>query len=449
MATPYSVPRYISLPQTLSFVNDPVKALMTYHERYGQSFYLYVGGIKKMLLTTEPGLIQHVLQRGHRKWEKSELQTDQVAKYLGRGLLTNTGTDWLKQRRLIQPGFHRQRLATLVQLMQEVVTQRADSLANEAQKTEEPIDIYPHCLGTAFQVIARTLYTDDMDTEQLAWLSETITKLQSYLILEVRLPFLHWWFKLTGKQQKHVKLAKDTIQLQSDLLHQRRAEGIQRDDLLQMLMDSRYEDTGEPMHDQQLIEEAVILFVAGHETSANALAWTFHLLSQNPQAVQKLRAELDAISPGRAPNFEELRQLPYLSQVLEESMRLYPPAWITDRKALEDDVYEGIKLSKDTIVSPFIYGVHHDPRWWPKPNTFDPDRFVPELKKNRPAFSYLPFGGGPRYCIGQSFAMLEMQLVLAEWVRRFDFVATGTEIKAEPLVTLRPASGIPMYIQPL
>jgi cytochrome P450 len=216
---------------------------------------------------------------------------------------------------------------------------------------------------------------------------------------------------------------------------------------MQMLLDARYEDTGKGMNDQQLIDEAAILFIAGHETSANSLAWTLYLLAQHPEVLHKLKAELTAVAPNRVPSFNDLRQLTYLTQVINESMRLYPPAWITDRVALNDDELNGIPIPKGTVISIFIYGLHHQKKRWQDPEAFRPERFRPEISKTKHAFSFMPFGGGPRLCIGNNFAMMEMQLTLAAVLRRFNLrLPPGFEVSPKPLITLRPAKEILMYL---
>ena len=217
-----------------------------------------------------------------------------------------------------------------------------------------------------------------------------------------------------------------------------------------MLLDVRYEDTGEPMTDRQLLDESKIIFVAGHETTANALAWTWYLLSRHPEVVVRIREELERVTGGNNPGFDDLHRLEYTASVIEESMRLYPPAWITDRQANEADEVGDLKIPKDAIVVPFIYGVHRSERLWEDPEAFNPDRFAKEEKSRMPAYSYMPFGGGPRLCIGNSFAMMEMQMILATILRRFDIeLVPDQTIEAQPLVTLRPRYGIRMRFKPL
>ncbi|MEL6659813.1 MAG: cytochrome P450 [Bacteroidota bacterium] len=442
-----TVSRRTSLPTTLSFAHDPIGGLTRFGQDFGSNYYLYVGGVEKSLITTDPKVAQHVLQRNHRAYEKSPLQTEQVSRYVGKGLLTNTGASWLRQRRLIQPGFHRQRLEALTQIMQSVIDQEGERLASRLKKAGPQVDMYDEMLNIAFRVVARAIFSEDINEDELVDFGDKITQIQEHVIREVRLPFLRWFFKISGKQARYLKLSQDILNTQRQFINRRKEAKITRDDLLQMLLDSRYEDTGLPMEEQQLIEETGILFVAGHETSANALSWTFYLLAQHPEVLEQVKAELDRICPGRPPSFQELRQLTYLTQVINESMRLYPPAWITDRVALEDDQVGDLEIPKGTIVVPFIYGIHHETQLWDEPEKFRPERFSAEQQKNHPPFSFIPFGGGPRLCIGNSFAMMEMQLLLASWLRRFSFqLAPNQSIRAKALITLRPEPGVHMYL---
>lgn len=440
------VPRSVSLPTTLSFAHDPIAGLTNYTERYGPTFYLYIGGVAKSLVTVDPKVAQHVLQKQHRRYEKSPIQTDVLSKYVGRGLLTNTGSSWLRQRRLIQPGFHRTRLAALTSIMQSVIDQEFDALAKRSGGAS--IDVYEEMLSITFRIVGRAIFSEDIAEDELEQLGGKITQIQEYVIKEVRLPFLKWWFQLSGKRRHNLALARDILNLQRKFVHRRKASGVSRDDLLQMLLDARYEDTGLPMEEQQLIEETGILFVAGHETSANALAWTLYLLAKHPEIQEDLRQELDQVTPNRLPTFEDLRSLNLFTNVIKESMRLYPPAWVTDRVTIEDDKIGDVHIPKGTIVVPFIYGIHHSKQYWDEPEKFDPYRFdSPQVAAHQP-FTYFPFGGGPRLCIGNNFAMMEMQLVLAAWLRKFSFQLIPEQtVKAKALITLRPFAGVMMYLQ--
>jgi cytochrome P450 len=210
-----------------------------------------------------------------------------------------------------------------------------------------------------------------------------------------------------------------------------------------MLLDARYEDNGQPMTEEQVLDEAAILLVAGHETSANALSWMWYLLAQHPEVVAKLRTEMTQVLGERPASFADIPALGYSLQVIQETMRLYPPAWILDRVALEDDTYNGLALPKGTLISGYLYGMHHSTKHWEAPEAFRPERFAPDQVRQQAPYAYIPFGGGPRLCIGNQFALTEMQLVLLEMLRRFEIEAVAQPpIDLMPLITLRPRQEI-------
>ena len=299
----------------------------------------------------------------------------------------------------------------------------------------------------AFRVVARSLFSADLPEAKLVGLSRDITELQAFIIRLIRQPYLEWWFQLSGKTDFHLQMAARSRSVVADIIRQRRQSEAVHDDLLQMLLDARYEDSGEGMTEEQLIDESLILFVAGHETTANALAWTWHLLSQHPDAVQGLRDEHQRVLAGRLPAFDDLPRLEYTLQVIEEAMRLYPPAWITDRVAVEDDVVDGVHIPAGAMIALSIYGVHHSEKHWDAPESFRPARFSKENKATQHPYAYLPFGGGPRLCIGNSFALMEMQLILVQMLRRFEVeTVPGQTILPQALITLRPKYGLQMKL---
>lgn len=438
----HRVPRYRALLNTLRFVRDPIGVIGQTTRKLGPTFFTYLGGIHPGIITIEPEFIQHVLQKNHRNYRKSPMHFDKLAHFLGYGLLTSEGDYWLRQRRLIQPSFHRTRLAALTDIMQQVVDDFIIKF-DIAIQAGKPVDIAAHMMELAFDVVARSLFSTNLVEADLKRMAHTITVLQEFIIQQIRQPYLNWWRERSGALKQHETLAEEFSQIILNIIQQRRDAGETRDDLLQMLLDARYEDTGEGMTDRQLFEECAIIFVAGHETSANALAWTWYLLAQHPEIVQKARAELNTVLENRKPAFEDLPKLEYLTQIIEESMRLYPPAWITDRVAAEDDEWNGIQIPKGTVVVTYFYGSHHSADLWEAPEHFNPDRFSKENKKRHVPFAYSPFGGGPRLCIGNNFAMMEMQLVLAAMLQRYDFeLIANQKIESQPLITLRPKQGI-------
>ena len=420
------IPRPTMLRNLLTLARHPIPTFSMYGRQYGDNFILNVGGRRVTHFTTDAEVARHVLQRNHRNYEKSEIQTGQMGKYLGFGLLTNTGDDWLRQRRLIQPGFHRQRLQALTAEMQAVIEEECARAA-----TQPDFDLFKFTRQIAFEIIVRALFTDGFGERETRRLHTILDKLQAYVIYPIRLPFLRVPLKLAGLERRHLAMARESRELVQQQITRRKArctrpdsvETHSPDDLLQMLLDSRYEDTGLPMEDRQLVDEILILFAAGYETTANALAWTLWLLLKYPAERDRLRQRDEA---------------DYLTQVIEESLRLYPPAWITDRVALGADTAGGFTIDQGFTIGLFIYGIHHSPRYYEEPEAFRPDRMHAEAKKARHPFSFIPFGGGPRLCIGNHFALLEMQLALRHLVDHYTLESVGTlpEPVPQPYITL-------------
>ncbi len=447
MTTIPTIPRWKTLLNSLRFLHNPIEVIMENLHRYGHTYYFYLGGVHKGLMSTHPDLIRHVLQKNHRNYRKSPIHFDKLAQFLGRGLLTSEGEYWLRQRRLIQPGFHRQRLAALAQTMNDEIEAFLDGWVAKNTSASQ-VDISPAMMELAFRVVARALFSTYMPESELQRLSVLITELQTFIIRLIRQPYLAWWFQLSGQMGRHKEKALTTREVVARIIHQRR-DSAPCDDLLQMLLDARYEDTGEAMSEQQLIDECLILFVAGHETTANALAWIIYLLAKHPEHITLLRAEHEAVLGMRKPDFDDLPCLEYTLQVIEEAMRLYPPAWITDRVAIDDDEVAGIPIPAGTMVAISIYGVHHSPEYWDAPADFRPERFAKAQKAAQHPFAYLPFGGGPRICIGNHFALMEMQLILVHLLRRLNWrLAPGQDVQPQALITLRPKNGIYMRILP-
>lgn len=436
MSTPPAIPRWQTLRNIPRTLRRPIPSFLSYFREFGDNFILSVGGTRRTHLTIDADVFQHVLQKNHRNYEKSEIQTDQMARYFGYGLLTNSGKDWLTQRRLIQPGFHRKRLERLTEEMIEVVRQQCDGLSASAT-SGAPVSVYDFTRDTVFKIIVRAIFTDGFTAEDTLRLNEIIERVQAYIIYPVRVPFLRGPLRWSGQEKKHTDLAQEVRQRIQEKIEERRA-GDPKDDLLQMLLDSRYEDNGEPMTDEKVIDEIMILFAAGHETSANALAWTIWLLLRHPQELAKVRKEIAVAGSVGPIDFEGVRRLPYLTQVIEESMRLYPPAWITDRVALAKDQAGAYDIARGTVMGLFIYGLHRNPKYWDNPDAFLPERMAPAAKKSRHPMAFLPFGGGPRLCIGNHFAMLEMQLILVELLSRYDLeLLPGAEVvEGKPMITL-------------
>ncbi|NND32689.1 MAG: cytochrome P450 [Saprospiraceae bacterium] len=445
---PPLVPRYISLARAASFIQNPIPILSDNLSKYGSTYRFHIGGLKQGIVTIEPEFIQHVLQKNNRNYRKSEIQTDLLAHYVGKGLLTSEGEYWLRQRRLIQPGFHKERLVKLVDIMNGEISDCMQRL-REKSRSGNVIDLYQVMHKLAFRIVAKTLFSTGMTESQISTLSGQITEIQKFIVKEIRQPYARLWHKLSGQKRNCEQLAQETRQILTAIIEQRLSSGEKYDDLLQMLIDTRYEDTGKGMTLTQLLDECLILFVAGHETSANALSWAIFLLSQNQDKLEILRRESDHLSFAEyRPGFDDLKSLTYTSQCIEESLRLYPPAWIIDRVAIDDDKIAGHRIPRNTMIILYIFGSHRNPDIWEDPESFIPERFDVETRKSIPNFAYFPFGGGPRLCIGNNFAMMEMQLVLTRFVQEFDFHLQHIDITLLPLITLRPLEKLEFTIYP-
>ena len=411
---------------------NPIPFHKRFFETYGDTFSVRLGRKKWLLLSRDKEVVDYLLKGNHKNYYKSKIQTNYLSKYLGHGLLTSNGSYWLKQRRLIQPAFHKHKMEQLVGLIEQTV---ASELGQIQQNKEE--DIFPTMNQLAFNVVASALFNVSASETTLMRLQTIIQEVQEFLVKEVRLPHKGWWFKLSGQVTRHLKLAQESREILFQIIEARKQSKENHNDLLDMLLATRYEDTGEPMTNKQLIDEITILFVAGHETTANALTFTTWLLAKHPEAQQKVLKEVLATEAKGLNPVEKIAALPYTRAVIDESMRLYPPAWITDRENLEDDSFAGFHIRKDTLVGISFYELHRHPDYWEHPNDFIPERFLGDEKK-KTAGVYYPFGAGPRLCIGMGFAIYEMVLATAFVVKKYQCTSQQETVNFNPLITLKP-----------
>ena len=434
------IPFLDTLNEVRNFSKNPIPVIQQSINKFGDT-YAFRLGTMKMVTTQDAAFIQHVLQKNHKNYHKSEITTS-IKEVIGEGLFTTNGAYWLKQRRLIQPGFHRKKLQALVEIMHREMHVFLEELKSYAQ-SGKVVDISKEMTKITLRIIIRSLFSTAIEEEDLELVNHSIAEQQKFLMKKINKPFLRPWYLLTGKYHKNAQLKVQLDKQLKKIIQERQNSSHKYDDLLEMLLDVRYEETDKGMTNQQLLDESLTLFVAGHETSANALTWMWYLLGKHPEIQAKVVAETEAILENRSVELADVRQLSYSKQVLQEVMRLYPPAWIVNRVALEDDVLGEYHLPKGTIVNLFAYGAHHNPKYWENPNQFNPDRFIKAATKQRPSFSYFPFGGGPRLCIGEQFAYMEMQLILAEMIRRFRIeLVEDEEVQMLPLVILHPKNGI-------
>ncbi len=402
-------------------------------------------GPRVIHLVSHPDGIKHILQDNHRNYRKGE-RYDRLVPVLGRGLLTSEGEFWLRQRRLAQPAFHRQRLGAFATIMTEATAAMLARWEREAWRGQ-PLDIAAEMMRLTFAIVGRTLFSADVSGEADAVgqaltiaLREADRRIRSTIPLPERLP--------TARNRRVREAIRTLDGVVYNLIAARRdGRDAREGDLLAMLLAARDEETGEGMSDRQLRDEVMTIVLAGHETTANALAWTWYLLSQHPEAEEHLRAEVATALSGRTPGIEDLAALSYTRMVIEEAMRLYPPAWAVGRTALVDDEIGGYRIpaGKTVVLSPYV--TQRLPQFWDDPERFAPERFRPERVAARPRFAYFPFGGGPRLCIGNGFAMLEAQLIVAMVAGRYRLrLVPGQRVEPEPMVTLRPRGGLPMTL---
>ncbi len=423
------------LPQLRS---DPIRTFLEAADRYGDIVHLKAGPYHGYLLSDPPD-IKHVLQDNARNYHKSPLY-DRLKDGLGRGLLTSEDSFWLRQRRLAQPAFHRQRLVAMADVMSECAQQALDRWEHAAARGAA-IDLVAEMMSLTQAIVVRTMFSTDLGPA-----AETVNR--TWPIVNQRIGETFWATKLETKlplpaNRRFWRALHELETVVYRIIAERRRSGRDQPDLLSVFLAARDEDSGEGMTDRQLRDEVMTMLLAGHETTSLALSWTYYLLSRHPDAEQRLTDEVDRVVGRARPAFAHLEHLVFTRRVLEESMRLYPPAWGFSRLALADDEVGGYPIRKGSIVFLIPFVVHRRPRLWPEPERYDPDRFTPDREAARPKFAYFPFGGGPRVCIGNQFAMAEAQLIVAAIAQRFRIrLSPGLEIRPEPLITLRPAPGI-------
>ncbi len=424
---------------------NPVQVLCKYAESFGDTFRFYLGGIKEAIVTIDPAVIQHVLKTNADNYQKSEIQVKRMGHFLGKGLLTTHGEPWKTQRRLIQKGFDRKQLEALSAIMQDSL---AESLREfDRQVSVGPVDIYPHLMKMTFAMVARSLFGARLKDEDIDLVSHTILTVQEFIVKQTLMPYLNPWFAATGELRRHEEMRAQADSVLYKYIKQRR-NGPPGNDLLQTLMDARYAD-GEGMSDELVLSESMQLLVAGHETSSNALSWLLYLLSSRPDVLERLRLEFDTVLDGEPLSYLHVMRFEFANQIISEALRLYPPFWMIDRMAVADDHVGDVAIPAGSTVIVFVYGAHHAPRYWEDAESFDPERFTKANEKLHPPFTYLPFGGGPRGCIGGNYAMLQILMILSKVLMKYDFELTpGQTIEARPMVILRPKHGIRMTFTP-
>jgi cytochrome P450 len=366
---------------------------------------------------------------------------------LGNGLFTSDGDFWRRQRRLAQPAFHRRRVAAFGDLMTDATLAMLERW-RPSMAQRQPLDVATEFMHLTLEVATRALFSTSVERDVDA-IGHAITTLLNEVTFRFTFPF-YPPLKVPTPRNRRFLAARATLDdVIYGIIAERRRRPGEHDDLLALLMEARDEETGEGMSDKQLRDEVITLFVAGHETTANALTWASYLLSTHVAVARKLYAEVDEGLQGRIPTAADLPNLPYTRMVVDETLRLYPPAWITNRRAIQADTICGYRIPADAIVSISPYVTHRDPTLWDNPESFDPERFAPECAAVRPHYAYFPFGGGPRQCIGKGFALMEATLVLALLAQHYELhLVPGRRVETVAMATLRPRYGMWMTAHP-
>lgn len=407
-------------------------------------------GSKAVYLVSDPHWLQHTLRDNVRNYRKSAFLYNAAKPMMGEGLVTSNGDFWLRQRRMIQPQFHRQRIATFATMMTDSVRDTLHVWDQTDGSTTPEVDLGERMAQITVEIVSRTLFgTTTLSPEQIAKLGGDMKSAANYIALRGYMPFIPQSIPMPGHQRFNRAIASLT-QAVNTIIEAGEKTGDNGDNLISMLLHAVDEETDERMSHKQLFDEVMTVFSAGFETTATALTWIAYLLAQHPDVEARLREEITTVLGDRVPTFEDLHKLTYCRQVLQESLRYYPPSPMVPRTTQEDDSFNGYRIPKDTVFLLFFYGVHHNAEYWESPEVFDPERFGKEQSESRNRFAYMPFSTGPRQCIGSEFAMMEGTLVLAMLLQRYKIsLVPGQTIKPNISATLKPAKGIRATMQRL
>lgn len=421
------------------FTADRIGFMMRAARDYGDIVqYRFV--VYQAVQLNQPDLIHQVLVAQADKFTKTLLDRQILSRFLGDGLLISEGAKHSSQRKLMQPAFHHKRIAGYADVMVELTAHMI-----EGWRDGQPLDMHAAMTELTRQIVLATLFGTSDDLGGIADAVETLNHIGGS---QYGRGFVFpMWLPVTENRQGAASAQRLDDALRG-LIEERRKAREDRGDLLSMLLLAQDEESGVGMSDQQVRDEAITLFAAGHETTANNLAWTFYLLAQHPEIEEKLHAEVESVLGGRAPTLADLPNLPYGDWVIKEALRMYPPAWVLNGRQAQEDVTIGeyvIPKGAACYISPYV--LHHDPRVFPNPDAFMPERWANDFEKSIPRYAYFPFGGGPRVCIGNSFAQMEARLILAMLVSAGRYaLQPGAHVEMDPLITLRPKGGVPLKV---
>lgn len=409
-------------------------------ETHGDVYELDLG-VMSIIILNHPDYAQYVMRDNIRNYTKTGPMWESLQSMIGQGLVTSTGNYWRRQRRLIQPHFHRQHLAGLVDLMIEAIE---DGMRDWGQlaRAGEPVDMTNLFAKITMKVIVRSMFGRSLNEGDAELMGDAMRYTLDYQLQGMITSNLPDWIPFPGEKTYQAKL-EEVDRYIYRMIDERRQSGDAGDDLLSMFLNLADDETGEPLTDKEIRDEVTTIFLAGYETTAIVMTWASYLLTQNPDVMKKLQTEVDEVLQGRMPRFEDVRQLPYALMVMQETMRIYPPAYWLPRTTVKDDVIGGYQIKAGQMVAPMIYMLHRHPDFWEQPETFNPEHFAPDTHHNRHPQAFMPFGAGQRMCIGKDFALMEGALILARLVQQFN-LHTVSEHMPQPAIgtTLASKNGI-------
>ena len=413
-----------------AMVRDPLKFFQGIASQYGD-IVCYRPAPEPAYLINHPDYIRHVLVDNNRNYTKDTYSNRIFGRVVGDGLLISEGPAWRKQRRMMQPAFHHTRIEQLDGMIVEAAQSMLDGW-QRAFESNEPIDIAREMAALTLTVTTRSLFGVDLGDE-VREVGEIFNRAANYF-----------------EKPSHPQLLRSVQEFGAvvdRIIQQRRQNFKDGGDLLSSMILARDEKTGAGMDDDQLRHQVMTLMLAGYETTASTLTWTWYLLSQNLDSMQRLRHEVRQTLNGRLPRYSDVETMPHIGMVLDESLRLFPPAWTLGRRAIGDDEIDGYHIPADTVIAICIYTLHRHPAFWDRPDVFDPERFLPENSKGRDKFAYIPFGAGPRQCIGNNLGLLEASLVMTCILQRFELhLMPGMEVHPQALFVLRPSRDMMMTL---
>ncbi|HYI02727.1 cytochrome P450 [Hyalangium sp.] len=438
---PWGLPFLGVLPK---LAREPLGFLVHMAHQYGDVVRLPFGRSEAYLIS-HPDDVRQVLVTNYRSYKRSELY-DKMKPLLGEGLITSDGDFWQRQRRMMQPAFHKQRVISFTGMMVESI-QRMLERWEKAEQRAEPLDMLAEMMRITQTIITRTMFSAGLDEATVDAVGQAVTvgqataeqRFWSLVVFPDAIP--------TPQNRRFQRAVRTIDRIVHGLIDERRRSGEDKGDLLSMLLAATDETDGKGMTQRQLRDELVTIYLAGHETTSVALTWAWYLLSLHTDVARKVQAEVDEVLQGRVPTYEDLEKLRYVHQVVEETLRLYPPAWLLSRTALQDDVLSGYRIPAGAAVLLCPYVVHRHPRYWENPLGFDPDRFQPQQVEARHRHVYFPFGTGPHLCIGNRMSLMEAQLVLAMVVQRYRLdLVVDQRVVPHPQISLKPEGAVRMTL---